>query len=136
MRCYVNPHSGIYAPYRNVRYWLSDFRSCSQPTTRTVQSCPVKLRIVIERALGVLNARFRIMKRMAPYSFRAQQDIVVACVASYNFLGKMIVNDTFIEQFENDMTIDSRTSNKGNVATSMQEQERGLRLMADRKSVV
>lgn len=50
------------------------------------------------------------MKRMAPYPFRTQRDIIVACVAIHNFLRKTVVNDTFFEQSENDITIDNGTS--------------------------
>ena len=61
-------------PYRNVRYWLSDFRSGGKAVGREeiFNLCHARLRNVIERAFGVVKARFPIFKKMAPYSFAAQ----------------------------------------------------------------
>ena len=56
------------APYRNVRYRLGDFRRRRALTNKEkFNHSHAKLRNVIERAFGVLKARFPILKRMAPF---------------------------------------------------------------------
>ncbi|KAH9733273.1 DDE Tnp4 domain-containing protein [Citrus sinensis] len=95
---------GFMAPYRHVRYWLGDFRSGGRARGREeiFNHAHAKLRNVIERAFGVLKARFLILKRMAPYSFDTQRKIVVACMAIHNFLRKISVDDALFAQYEND----------------------------------
>ncbi|KAJ9553695.1 hypothetical protein OSB04_017740 [Centaurea solstitialis] len=60
---------GFMAPYRNVRYWLGDFRR-RRATNKyeKLNHSHAKLRNVIERSYGVLKARFPILKRMAPFT--------------------------------------------------------------------
>ena len=78
------------APYRNARYWLPDFRNGVRPRTKeeTFNYAHARLRNVIERSFGVLKARFPILKRMAPYPFQVQRNIVIACVAIHNYIRK------------------------------------------------
>ena len=66
------------APYRNVLYWLSDFRSSGRVVGKKeiLNQYHTRLRNVIERAFGVVKARFPILKRMTPYSFTTQTKIV------------------------------------------------------------
>ena len=47
-------------PYRNVRYWSSDFRSGGKVVGREeiFNLCHERLRNVIEHAFGVVKARF------------------------------------------------------------------------------
>ena len=77
-------------PYRNVRYWLSDFQNGRHPNTKEERfnKAHAILRNVIERAFGVLKARFPILKQMAAYPFPTQRNIVIACVAIHNYLQK------------------------------------------------
>ncbi|GJY16792.1 hypothetical protein Tco_0387214 [Tanacetum coccineum] len=52
---------GFMAPYRNVRYWLGDFhRKRAMTSKEKFNHAHAKLRNVIERAFGVLKARFPI----------------------------------------------------------------------------
>ena len=75
-------------PYRNVRYWLSDFCSGGKAIGREeiFNSYHARLRNVIEHAFGVVKARFPILKKMAPYSFATQTKIVMTCFSIHNFL--------------------------------------------------
>ena len=79
---------GFMTPYRNVRYWLSDFLSGGKVVGREeiFNLCHAKLRNVIERTFGVVKARFSILKKMAHYSFAAQTKIVMTCFSIHNFL--------------------------------------------------
>ncbi|KAL6338241.1 hypothetical protein AAG906_018504 [Vitis piasezkii] len=91
------PPSGFMAPYRNVRYWLSDFRSGGKAVGKEeiFNQCHARLRNVIERAFGVVKARFPILKRMAPYSFTTQTKIVMTCFSIHNFLRQISMDRLF-----------------------------------------
>eukprot|EP00268_Persea_americana_P028534 TRINITY_DN27701_c0_g1_i4.p1 TRINITY_DN27701_c0_g1~~TRINITY_DN27701_c0_g1_i4.p1 ORF type:complete len:141 (-),score=18.74 TRINITY_DN27701_c0_g1_i4:54-476(-) len=95
---------GFLAPYRNVRYWLSDFRGGGQPRDKKERFNYVHsaLRNVIERSFGVLRARFPILKRMPPYPFPVQRSIVVAAMTVHNFIRKEAIADTLFKQYENE----------------------------------
>ena len=88
-------------PYRNVRYWASDFRNNGHPTTKdeSFNKAHAKLRNKIECAFGVLKSRFPILKNMKPYPFPTQRNIVIACVAIHNYLRRTIGTDYYFEQF-------------------------------------
>lgn len=61
-----------------------------------------QLRNVIERAYGVLKARFPILKQMAPFPFTTQRNVVIACFAIHNFIRKYNIQDQlFLECNEN-----------------------------------
>ncbi|KAK1420018.1 hypothetical protein QVD17_29525 [Tagetes erecta] len=64
-----------------------------------------KLRNVIERAYGVLKARFPILKQMAPFSFPIQRDIVIACFAVHNFIRKCNIHDQLFMDYGEDENI-------------------------------
>ncbi|WOG92722.1 hypothetical protein DCAR_0311997 [Daucus carota subsp. sativus] len=90
---------GFLAPYRNTRYWLADFRGQRALTKEEkFNHAHAKLRNVIERAYGVLKARFPILKQMAPYVFSTQRDIVIACFAVHNFIRMQKLEDQLFEQ--------------------------------------
>ena len=92
---------GFMTPYRNTRYWLADYRR-RRPLTKEEKfnHAHAQLRNVIERAYGVLKARFPILKRMAPFPFSVQRDIVVACFAVHNFIRKCDIHDELFMAFE------------------------------------
>ncbi|KAM0052193.1 putative harbinger transposase-derived nuclease domain-containing protein [Helianthus debilis subsp. tardiflorus] len=94
---------GFMTPYRNMRYWLADFRRQRALTKEEkFNHAHAQLRNVIERSYGVLKARFPILKQMAPFSFPIQRDIVIACFAVHNFIRKCNIRDQlFVEYGEN-----------------------------------
>ncbi|WOG82627.1 hypothetical protein DCAR_0101793 [Daucus carota subsp. sativus] len=70
---------GYFTPYRNTRYLLADFhRQCALNKEEKSNHIHARLRKFIERAYGVLKARFAILKQMDPYSFSTQREIVIA----------------------------------------------------------
>ncbi|KAI3506103.1 hypothetical protein L1887_28459 [Cichorium endivia] len=92
---------GFMAPYRNIRYWLGDFRRRRALTNKEkFNHAHAKLRNVIERAYGVLKARFPILKRMAPFPFVTQRNITIACFALHNFIRKEGFSDELFAQYE------------------------------------
>ena len=92
------------SPYRNVRYWLTDFRAGGHPRDRKEHFNYIhsSLRNVIERSFGVLKARFPILKRMPPYSFAVQRSMVVAAMTVHNFIRKEAIADALFIQYENE----------------------------------
>ena len=92
---------GFMAPYRNVRYWLGDFRQRRALTNKEkFNHAHAKLRNVIERSYGVLKARFPILKRMAPFSLVTQRNIAVACFALHNFIRKEGLSDEYFAEYD------------------------------------
>ncbi|XP_034679765.1 uncharacterized protein LOC117909822 [Vitis riparia] len=105
---------GFMAPYRNVRYWLSDFRSGGKAVGKEeiFNQCHARLRNVIERAFGVVKARFPILKRMAPYSFTTQTKIVMTCFSIHNFLRQILVADRLFSEYDNEVELESDNANQ------------------------
>lgn len=99
---------GFLAPYRNTRYWLADFRRRrALSKEERFNHAHAQLRNVIERAYGVLKARFPILKQMAPFPFTKQRNVVIACFAIHNFIRKCNIQDQlFMEVNEDTMFTD------------------------------
>ncbi|XP_052619593.1 uncharacterized protein LOC128125970 [Lactuca sativa] len=92
---------GFMAPYRNVRYWLGDFRQRRALTNKEkFNHGHAKLRNVIERAFGVLKARFPILKRMAPFPFVTQRNNAMACFALHNFIRREGLSDEYFARYD------------------------------------
>ncbi|KAJ0830419.1 putative harbinger transposase-derived nuclease domain-containing protein [Helianthus annuus] len=92
---------GFMAPYRNVRYWLGDFRRRRALTNKEkFNHAHARLRNVIERAFGVLKARFPILKRMAPFPLVTQRNITIACFALHNFTRKEGLSDELFTEYD------------------------------------
>nr|KAJ0192580.1 hypothetical protein LSAT_V11C800447370 [Lactuca sativa] len=88
------------APYRNVRYWLGDFHRRRALTNKEkFNHSHAKLRNVVERAFGLLKARFPILKRMAPFPLVTQRNIVIACFALHNYIIKEGLSDEYFSQY-------------------------------------
>ncbi|XP_071728114.1 uncharacterized protein [Rutidosis leptorrhynchoides] len=59
---------GFLVPYRNIRYWLADFRRCRALTSEEkFNNGHAQLRNVIKCAYGVLKERFPNLREMATY---------------------------------------------------------------------
>ncbi|KAL7596406.1 hypothetical protein Lser_V15G27528 [Lactuca serriola] len=102
---------GFMALYRNAKYWLSDFRRQRALTKEEkFTHAHAQLRNVIERAYGVLKARFPILKQMTPYHFPIQRDIVLACFAVHNFIRKCNIRDQLFMDFEEETMFTTKES--------------------------
>ncbi|KAL7583284.1 hypothetical protein Lser_V15G44511 [Lactuca serriola] len=89
------------APYRNVRYWLGDFCQRRALTNKEkFNHGHAKLRNVIKCGFGVLKARFRILKRMAPFPFVTQRNIAMACFALHNFIRREGLSDEYFARYD------------------------------------
>lgn len=86
------------APFRGVRYHLQDFAGQGndpQNGTELFNLRHASLRNVIERIFGIFKSRFTIFKSAPPFPFKAQVELVLACVALHNFLRKECRSDEF-----------------------------------------
>ncbi|XP_052627804.1 uncharacterized protein LOC128134288 [Lactuca sativa] len=117
---------GFMAPYRNTRYWLADFRRNRALTKEErLNHAHAQLRNFIERAYGVLKARFPILKRMAPYPFPVQRDIVIACVAVHNFIKKYDIENDLFTSFEQNNMVTPNVGGGGSEGQNIQGIEWG-----------
>ncbi|GJY58102.1 Myb/SANT-like domain, harbinger transposase-derived nuclease domain protein [Tanacetum coccineum] len=92
---------GFMVSYRNVRYWLGDFwRRRPLNGKEKFKHSHAKLRNVIERAYGVLKARFPILKRMTHFSLTTQRNITIACFALHNFIRKEGLDDELFSTYD------------------------------------
>ena len=107
-------------PYRNVRYWLSDFRSGCKAVGREeiFNLCHAILRNVIERAFGVVKACFPILKKVAPYSFATQTKIVMTCFSIHNFLRQVSVADRLFSKYDTEEELESDSNNRNQGSTT------------------
>ncbi|GJZ64107.1 putative nuclease HARBI1 [Tanacetum coccineum] len=104
------------APYRNTRYWLIDFlRRQALTNNEKFNHAHAQLRNVIERAYGVLKARFPILKQMASYKFEVQRDVVIACFAIHNFIRKRNIQDHLFKEFDEDNIFNNEEEFEGQV---------------------
>ena len=100
-------------PYRNVRYWLSDFHSDSKVVgkEKIFNQCHARLRNVIECVFGIVKACFPLLKRMAPYSFTTQTKNVMACFSIHNFLRQISMADRLFSEYDNEVELESDNAN-------------------------
>ena len=100
-------------PYRNVRYWLSDFHSGSKVVGKEeiFNLCYARLRNVIERTFGVVKVCFPILKRMTPYSFTTQTKIVMTSFSIHNFLQQISMTDKLFSEYDNEVELESDNAN-------------------------
>ena len=84
-----------------------------------------QLRNYIERAYGVLKARFPILKQMAPYPFPVQRDIVISCVAVHNFIRKYDIEDELFTNFEQNTMVTHNVGGGGNEGQNIEGIEWG-----------
>ncbi|XP_074343001.1 uncharacterized protein LOC141680774 [Apium graveolens] len=99
---------GFLTPYKNTSYWQADFQGRRALTKEEkFNHAHAQLRNVIERAYGVLKARFPILKQMPPYTFSTQRDIVIACFAVHNFIRLQKLEDELFDQCDNNVSSDS-----------------------------
>ncbi|XP_052624812.1 uncharacterized protein LOC111888675 [Lactuca sativa] len=117
---------GFMAPYRNTRYWLADFqRNRALTKEEMFNHAHAQLRNYIERAYGVLKARFPILKQMDPYPFPVQKNIVISCVAVHNFIRKYDIEDELFTNFEQNTMVSHNVGGGGNEGQNIEGIEWG-----------
>ena len=94
---------GYLAPYRSVRYHLSEFTGDNvvyEGAMDIFNRWHGKLRNVIERGLGVLKSRFVLLNGMTRYKPYRQPSIVTACCVVHNWIIIQRHRDEFFEGYE------------------------------------
>lgn len=83
------------ASYRGCRYHLQDWRSKSKVRghKEIFNHAYSSLRNIMERCVGILKARFPILKSMALYTLQTQLLIVVATVTVHNYIRQKTERD-------------------------------------------
>ncbi|KAK9138548.1 hypothetical protein Sjap_009142 [Stephania japonica] len=95
---------GFLTPYRNVCYWLPDYRNGVRARNKeeVFNYAHSSLRNVIKRSFGVLKARFPILRKMTPNPFPVQRSIVFALMAIHNFIRKEAKADKLFRRYNNE----------------------------------
>jgi hypothetical protein len=78
--------TGFLPPYWRVRYHLFEFGSRNRPTNaRELYNLRhSSLRVTMERAIGALKLRFRILDNKPFHKYRTQVKLVLACAILHN----------------------------------------------------
>ncbi|XP_020970245.1 protein ALP1-like [Arachis ipaensis] len=90
---------GFLAPYRGQKYHLSEFNPHNQPSTAQefFNMKHSQARNVIERAFGVLKARWGILRGRSFYPIKTQGRIITACCLLHNHIRRVMVVDPIDE---------------------------------------
>ncbi|KAG6510152.1 hypothetical protein ZIOFF_028161 [Zingiber officinale] len=95
---------GFLGPYRGRRYHLRDYRGQGRPRGKEElfnyrhSTC----RNIIELCIGVLKARFRILKDLSNYPITRQRLIPVACCAVHNSIRQHHAMDNLFMEYSSD----------------------------------
>jgi hypothetical protein len=79
---------GFLPPYRGVRYHLSEYGPRNRPDNarELFNLRHSSLRVTMERAIGALKLRFRILDNKPFHKYRTQVKLVVACAILHNWI--------------------------------------------------
>ncbi|XP_015937023.2 protein ALP1-like [Arachis duranensis] len=103
---------GFLAPYRGQKYHLSEFNPHNQPSTAQefFNMKHSQARNVIERAFGVLKARWGILRGRSFYPIKTQGRIITACCLLHNHIRRVMVVDPIDEiEDQNILGVDGET---------------------------
>ena len=79
---------GLLPPYRGVRYHLFEYGPRNRPSNarELFNLRHSSLRVTVERAIGALKLRFRILDNKPFHKYRTQVKLVVACAILHNWI--------------------------------------------------
>jgi hypothetical protein len=80
--------NGFLPPYRGVRYHLTEFGGTNRPTNarELFNLRHSSLRVTVERAIGALKNRFRILYNKPFHRYKTQVRLVLACAILHNWI--------------------------------------------------
>ena len=77
--------NGFLPPYRGVRYHLSEFGANRPTNARELYNLRhSSLRVIVERAIGALKNRFRILDNKPFHKYKTQVKLVIDCCILHN----------------------------------------------------
>ncbi|KAK8506923.1 hypothetical protein V6N11_028945 [Hibiscus sabdariffa] len=95
--------NGFLTPYHKTRYHPSEFRGANPRGPREVfNRAHSSLRSCIERAFGILKARWKILEKMPKYSMYDQNRIICAAFALHNYIRLSKVHDPTFNVIDKD----------------------------------
>jgi hypothetical protein len=79
---------GYLAPYKGTKYHLQEYRGAAPPQgmEETFNYAHSSLRNVVERSIGVLKMKWRMLKEIPRYEPNKQSKIIQAACALHNFV--------------------------------------------------
>ena len=79
---------GYLAPYKGTKYHLQEYRNAAPPQgmEETFNYAHSSLRNVVERSIGVLKMKWRMLKEIPAYAPDKQSEIIQAACALHNFI--------------------------------------------------
>jgi hypothetical protein len=79
---------GYVAPYKGTKYHLQEYWDAAEPQgmQETFNYAHSSLRNVVERSIGVLKMKWRMLKEIPSYAPQKQSEIIQAACALHNFV--------------------------------------------------
>jgi thiamine kinase-like enzyme len=97
---------GYLAPYKGqtTRYHVAEFRGAAAPQgiAETFNYAHSSLRNVVERSIGVLKQKWKMLKEIPSYSPMKQRQIVQAACALHNFVRESGLQDKHFTRCDRD----------------------------------
>jgi hypothetical protein len=123
--------TGYLAPYKGSTYHLPEFHlrrhRAPQGKYEMFNYLHSSLRNVIERAFGVLKQKWRILKKLPSFSPEIQAQIIIACMALYNFIRDSALRDDAFEKCDENedyMPVDEdEDANEGQQVVQVQDDD-------------
>ncbi|KAK9105266.1 hypothetical protein Scep_022110 [Stephania cephalantha] len=117
------------APFRGVRYHLSDFTGQGRHPETANELFNLRhayLRNAVERLFGIFKSRFTIFKTAPPFPFKIQAELVLACAGLHNYLRKECRSDEFPIELDTEdaLSSDSEEDDDFEILSEIQEQQR------------
>ncbi|KAK9156845.1 hypothetical protein Scep_003419 [Stephania cephalantha] len=117
------------APFRGVRYHLSDFTGQGRHPENANELFNLRhasLRNVVERLFGIFKSRFTIFKTTPPFPFKIQAKLVLACAGLHNYLRKECRSDEFPIELDTEDALSSYSEEDDDfeILSETQEQQR------------
>uniref|UniRef100_A0A803LIU8 DDE Tnp4 domain-containing protein n=2 Tax=Chenopodium quinoa TaxID=63459 RepID=A0A803LIU8_CHEQI len=97
-------HKGLMPPYRKTRHHLKEYTKNPPENEQELFNLQhSSIRMVVERAFGILKARFPVLDAEPFWSFKTQVDVVLACCVIHNFLREKFRTSCTADHVENHM---------------------------------
>uniref|UniRef100_A0A803MJL9 DDE Tnp4 domain-containing protein n=1 Tax=Chenopodium quinoa TaxID=63459 RepID=A0A803MJL9_CHEQI len=95
---------GFMSPYMCIRYHLKEYTTNPPENERELFNLRhSSLRMVMERAFGVLKKRFSVLDAEPFWPYETQVDVVLACCVLHNYLRGVDPNDPITREVEVEM---------------------------------
>ncbi|XP_021737923.1 uncharacterized protein LOC110704448 [Chenopodium quinoa] len=126
---------GFMSPYMCIRYHLKEYTTNPPENERELFNLRhSSLRMVMERAFGVLKKRFSVLDAEPFWPYETQVDVVLACCVLHNYLRGVDPNDPITREVEVEMASQD-LQHMGEVRTRRKEREENQQIERKRKAI-